>query len=100
MLLALLAVNAVITSRQTKGAKADIGQILNLPGGALQVREDGARGGPAIVLIHGWTASMRWWDRITPLIGRARRVVPVDLLGHGGPAKPKGGYSMEAQASP
>jgi hypothetical protein len=54
VLLALLAVNAVITSRQTKGAKADIGQILNLPGGALQVREDGARGGPAIVLIHGW----------------------------------------------
>src|SRR5438105_15385765 len=80
----LLAVNTLITSGETKPAKADIGQILALPGGALQVREDGVRSGPAIVLIHGWTASMHWWDRVTPLLARSRRVIRVDLLGHGG----------------
>ena len=98
LLLALLLVNAFVTSRDTKPAKADVGHVLDLPGGALQVREDGKRAGPAIVLIHCWAGSMHWWDRVTPLLGRNRRVVRVDLLGHGGSSEPRGGYSMEAQA--
>ena len=57
-----------------------------------------ARAHRPIVLIHGWTASIHWWDRITPLLMRRYHVVRVDLLGHGGSAKPKQGYSMEEQA--
>jgi pimeloyl-ACP methyl ester carboxylesterase len=97
-LVALLVVNAVVTNGDTKPADADGGQIVKLAGGDLQVRQDGPQGAPAIVLIHGWTASIRWWDRLTPYLDRRYRVVRVDLLGHGGSAKPKDGYSMEQQA--
>ena len=98
VLVLALVVNAIVTSRETKPAKADGGQIVALPGGDLQVRQDGPRGAPAIVLIHGWTASIHWFDRLTPYLDRRYRVVRVDLLGHGGSAKPKNGYSMEQQA--
>jgi pimeloyl-ACP methyl ester carboxylesterase len=98
VLVVLLVVNTIVTNGQTKSAKADGGRIVDLPGGDLQVREDGSPQAPAVVLIHGWTASIRWFDRLTPLLDDRYHVVRVDLLGHGGSAKPKDGYSMEAQA--
>jgi hypothetical protein len=49
----LLGINKLLEDRTTKEAKADAGHVLNLPGGDLQVREDGDRSAPAIVLIHG-----------------------------------------------
>jgi len=97
-ILVLLAVNAIVVNRETKAAQADGGRIVDLPGGDLQVREDGPRGAPPVVFIHGWTASIHWFDRITPLLDGRYRVLRVDLLGHGGSAKPRDGYSMEAQA--
>lgn len=97
-ILVLLVVNAIVVNRETKAAKADGGSIVDLPGGDLQVREDGPRSAPPVVLIHGWTASIHWFDRITALLDKRYRVVRVDLLGHGGSAKPRDGYSMEAQA--
>ena len=98
LLVALLVVNTLVTNGQTKSAKADGGRIIDLPGGDLQVREDGSPRAPAVVLIHGWTASIHWFDRLTPLLDDRYHVIRVDLLGHGGSAKPKNGYSMEAQA--
>ena len=94
----LLVVNTIVTNRDTEPAQADGGRIIDLPGGDLQVREDGPASGPPIVLIHGWTASIHWWGRITPLLARGHRVIRVDLLGHGGSEKPKDGYSIEGQA--
>ena len=98
LVVVLIAVNTVVTNRETKPAKADGGRIVDLPGGDLQVREDGPATGPPIVLIHGWTASIHWWGRVTPLLARRHRVIRVDLLGHGGSQKPNDGYSMEEQA--
>ena len=98
LLVVLLTVNTIVTNRETKPARADGGRIVDLPGGDLQVREDGPPSGPAIVLLHGWTASIHWWGRITPLLARGHRVIRIDLLGHGGSEKPKDGYSMEEQA--
>jgi pimeloyl-ACP methyl ester carboxylesterase len=94
----LLAVNTIITNAETQSAEADGGRIIDLSGGDLQVREDGRAGAPAVVLIHGWTASIRWFDRLTPLLADRYRVIRVDLLGHGGSEKPKDGYAMEEQA--
>jgi pimeloyl-ACP methyl ester carboxylesterase len=94
----LLAVNTIVTNSETKPAKADGGRIVSLPGGDLQMREDGSADNPPVVLIHGWTASTHWFDRITPILAPHYRVIRVDLLGHGGSAKPKNGYSMEEQA--
>jgi pimeloyl-ACP methyl ester carboxylesterase len=99
LLVVLALVNAFFTDRETSKAKADgSGRIVTLPGGSLQVREDGRADAPPIVLLHGWTASIRWWDRITPLLAKRYHVIRVDLLGHGGSAKPRDGYSIEEQA--
>jgi pimeloyl-ACP methyl ester carboxylesterase len=98
LLVVLLAVNTVLTNADTEPAEADRGRIIDLPGGDLHVREDGRAGGRAVVLIHGWAASTRWFDRLTPLLAGGYRVISVDLLGHGGSEKPKEGYTMEEQA--
>ncbi len=60
--------------------------------------EGDTRGSP-IVLIHGYSASMRWFDDLAPLLSDRHRVIRVDLLGHGGSEKPGAGYSIEDQAN-
>jgi pimeloyl-ACP methyl ester carboxylesterase len=98
LLAAALAVNTVVTDRDTEQARADAGRIVDLPGGDLQVQEDGPRDAPAVVMLHGFACSLHWWDQMTPALARDHRVVRFDLLGHGGSEKPKKGYGMESQA--
>jgi pimeloyl-ACP methyl ester carboxylesterase len=105
----LLAVNTIVLDQQTKAAELTVsgGRILDLPGGALQVVEQGPTAGkavrrgraaePPIVLLHGFGASLHWWDRMVPLLAERHRVIRIDLLGFGGSEKPKSGYSMEDQ---
>ena len=93
-----LALNTWLVERATAPADPDVGRILELPGGDVQVREDGPRGGPPVVLVHGFGGSLHWWDGVTPALARELRVVRLDLLGHGGSEKPGAGYSMEDQA--
>jgi pimeloyl-ACP methyl ester carboxylesterase len=73
-----LGLNTVMVDRQAAG-------------GTINVTEDGPRGAPALVLIHGLGASTRWWDPIVGLLAGSCRVVRIDLLGHGRSAKPAGG---------
>jgi pimeloyl-ACP methyl ester carboxylesterase len=96
--LLLLALNTWSVERETRPADPDIGQVVRVSGGDVQVAVTGPRGAPVVVLIHGFGASMRWWDGVTPALARSLRVVRIDLLGHGGSEKPRDGYSMESQA--
>jgi pimeloyl-ACP methyl ester carboxylesterase len=100
LLALLLALNAVITDRQTKGAEVTVpgGRILHLTGGDMQVVAGGPPQGPPIVLIHCFTCAIDWWDGVMPRLERSHRVVAVDLLGHGGSEKPASGYSIPDQA--
>lgn len=99
VLIVALGVNTLVVSAETKPARADIGQLVRLPGGdALQVRQDGPAGAPTIVLLHGFAGSLHWWQNEVPLLDAHYHVVRFDLLGHGGSSKPSGGYSMEHQA--
>lgn len=105
-LAALLAVNAFSTSNQTKEAAVTVdgGRILSLSRGDVQVTDSGppadggARAQP-IVLLHCYTCSLRWFDRLEPLLARNHRVIRIDLLGHGGSEKPESGYEIENQAA-
>lgn len=99
-LIVLVGLNALVTGKETKNAEATVpgGEILSLPGGDLQVIDRGPRNAPPIVLVHCFTCSINWWDRMIPRLERGHRVVAVDLLGHGGSEKPSSGYSMENQA--
>ncbi|HEX9968355.1 MAG TPA: alpha/beta hydrolase [Solirubrobacterales bacterium] len=101
LLVALLGANAILTSAETKPAGITVagGRILDLPAGDVQVVDQGPRGSSAIVLIHGFTCSIDWWSRTMPSFGPDRRVIAIDLLGHGGSEKPESGYSMENQAA-
>jgi pimeloyl-ACP methyl ester carboxylesterase len=93
-----VAINALIVSDETRPAHADIGRIVRVLGHSLQVREDGPRSGPPIVLIHRFAGSIHEWDEIVPELAKAHRVIRTDLLGHGGSEKPGSGYSIEGQA--
>jgi len=99
-LVALLAVNTVLIDAETKDAEVNVpgGKLISLPGGVVQVVEQGPRDGSPIVLIHCFTCAIDWWDGTIPLLAHDHRVVAIDLLGHGGSDKPTSGYSMEDQA--
>lgn len=114
--LAAIAVVAVGLSsgRETEGARpGGDGRVLRIPGGDVYVEDSAgappdagtrgrgpvaSRGAAAIVLVHGYTGSTRWWSRVAADLARRERTIAVDLLGHGRSAKPRDGYGMDEQA--
>ncbi len=54
--------------------------------------------GPAVVLIHGFAASLNTWDKLIPELAKEHRVIALDLKGFGWTDRPKGDYSPQAQA--
>src|SRR6476659_5925429 len=100
VLLVLLGINALVTDAETKSAEVTEpgGRIVSLPGGDLEVIEQGPRNGRPVVLIHCFTCAINWWDGMIPRLASTHRVIAVDLLGHGGSEKPTSGYSIENQA--
>lgn len=100
-LVVLLAINTLVVEGETKSAAVTVpgGRILHLPGGDMQVLEKGPRHASPIVLLHCYTCSIVWWQRMIPLLDRDHRVLAVDLRGFGGSEKPGSGYSMEDQAA-
>jgi pimeloyl-ACP methyl ester carboxylesterase len=99
-LVALLVVNMLVVDGPSRPAEITVsgGRILELPSGALQVAEHGPRESPPIVLIHCYTCAIDWWDPMVPILVRRHRVIAIDLLGHGGSAKPESGYDPPHQA--
>jgi 2-succinyl-6-hydroxy-2,4-cyclohexadiene-1-carboxylate synthase len=39
--------------------------------------------GPALLVLHGFTGSVRAWDDVCPELARGARLIRVDLIGHG-----------------
>ncbi len=66
-------------------------------GAEIAYRAWGEPGGPGIVLVHGGAAHSRWWDHIGPLLAKGRRVVAIDLSGHGDSAR-RTSYSLDVWA--
>jgi pimeloyl-ACP methyl ester carboxylesterase len=101
VLAVLLAVNTVIVNGEAKEAEVTIegGEILELPGGALQVLDEGRPRAAPVVLLHCYSCSLHWWDALAPILARNHRVIRIDLLGHGGSQKPSSGYGIDQQAA-
>src|SRR5487761_12732 len=57
----------------------------------------GGPGSRGVVLVHGGAAHSRWWDHIGPLLASDRRVVAIDLSGHGDSGR-RESYSFDAWA--
>lgn len=97
----LLAINTWVVEAETKQAVVTVpgGRILRLPGGEMQILEKGPRHAPPIVLLHCFSCSIAWWQRMIPFLDRDHRVLALDLRGFGGSEKPESGYSMEDQAA-
>ena len=65
----------------------------------LRVAESGAPTDPPVLLIHGWGASLYMWRAwFAPLAAAGRRVIAVDLPGHGLSDKPEeaSAYRLES----
>lgn len=59
-------------------------QYMDLPGGVrAHYRDLGPRDGPALVLVHGFSASTHAWDSWAKALSDGRRVIVLDLPGHG-----------------
>jgi pimeloyl-ACP methyl ester carboxylesterase len=78
-------------------APRDGGRLVTTEIAQANVRVEGR--GPTVVLIHGFSAALDWWDEIAPSLARRHRVIRLDLLGHGGTAAPRSGYEIERQAA-
>ncbi len=60
----------------------DCGDVL-VAGVRISYRGWGDRGQRGLLLVHGGAAHARWWDHIAPFLATGRRVVAIDLSGHG-----------------
>ncbi|MDQ3906974.1 MAG: alpha/beta hydrolase, partial [Acidobacteriota bacterium] len=79
---------------------AERSRFVEIEGARVHYVEAGAAGAPAVVLLHGLSASnFVWHDALVPLSEEGFRVVAPDLVGSGFSSKPRDGdYSIEAQA--
>lgn len=74
--------------------------FVNVDGVRVHFQEFGDRSDPAVILIHGYTASVYVWRDVAPMLASAGfRVIAVDLLGFGYSEKPRWfDYSITSQA--
>lgn len=83
--------------RTALATRAETGEVV-VAGVAIRYRAWGPPG-DGLVLVHGGAAHARWWDHIAPLLVEpgGRRVVAIDLSGHGDSAAGPD-YSLEGWA--
>ncbi|MBN3511691.1 alpha/beta fold hydrolase [Mycolicibacterium nivoides] len=93
---ALLLNELAVTREKHKAEPFAGGHVLELDGPDLNVREYGPAGDRAVVLLHGYSASIEWWEQVAPRLARDQRVIAIDLVGHGGSEAPNDGAPYRA----
>jgi len=71
--------------------------FVTVAGTDISYRAWGTAGARGLVLVHGGAAHARWWDHIAPLLTADRRVLAVDLSGHGDSGR-RAAYSLDGWA--
>jgi uncharacterized protein (TIGR04551 family) len=77
------------------GAPSDA-TFIDVDGTHVHYRDIGK--GPAVVLLHGYGASLESWASVAPDIAEHHRTIAIDLKGFGWTSRPEGDYSPAAQA--
>jgi pimeloyl-ACP methyl ester carboxylesterase len=70
---------------------------VTVAGVPISYRAWGERGLGGLLLVHGGAAHARWWDHVAPLLAAGRRVVAIDLSGHGDSGR-RSAYSLDLWA--
>jgi pimeloyl-ACP methyl ester carboxylesterase len=66
-------------------------RYVDLPSGVrMHYRDEGAQSGPALLLIHGFSASLHTWEPWVARLGDDFRIISLDLPGHGLTRAPAG----------
>jgi pimeloyl-ACP methyl ester carboxylesterase len=60
--------------------------------------EEAGQGGPPLVLVHGLACHRGFWAEQVKYFSRDRRVLAIDLRGHGGSDAPRQRYTMQTLA--
>ena len=95
-----LTINAFLVESATRpAAPRDGGTVIETAVVPANVKVEGAGTGTPVILIHGFGAALDWWDAITPALVTERKVIRLDLIGHGGTEAPSSGYTIERQAA-
>ena len=95
-----LTINAFLVESATRpAAPRDGGTVVETGVVPANVKVEGEGTGTPIVLIHGFGAALDWWDEIAPALASDRRVIRLDLIGHGGTEAPSSGYTIERQSA-
>lgn len=76
----------------TPSASIHLGRLRLRDGLQLEYAEQGARGGPTLLLLHGITDSWRSFEPVLPWLPPEWHVIALSQRGHGGSDKPRGGY--------
>ncbi|MFP4482210.1 MAG: alpha/beta fold hydrolase, partial [Thermovirgaceae bacterium] len=56
--------------------------------------ETHGEGEPALVFVHGWSCDARYWKKQVPVFSKTRRVITMDLAGHGHSGMNRKQYTM------
>lgn len=71
------------------------GDMLEVGGTRLHVRQTGRADAPAVILLHGFGASLHTWEPWAEALAATNRVIRYDLPGFGlSPPDPNGDYSL------
>ncbi|CAB4690322.1 unannotated protein [freshwater metagenome] len=70
---------------------------VSVQGALINSQAWGEVGNGGLILVHGGAAHARWWDFIAPLLAPNKRVLAIDLSGHGDSAN-RDAYSLDLWA--
>jgi pimeloyl-ACP methyl ester carboxylesterase len=90
----LLAVVAALALASTAAFPAEA--VVRSKDGVAIHYESTGRGEPAIVLVHCWSCDRHLWDAVVPRLASDRRVVTLDLAGHGASGRDRRDWTIEA----
>jgi pimeloyl-ACP methyl ester carboxylesterase len=91
VLAGMLASAALVTAKDNPVAES---RFTTLDGARIHYVNYG-KGGAALVLVHGWTSNLEFWNAQMSELAKRNRLIAIDLPGHGLSDKPEITYNMD-----